>query len=344
MNPPITGPLATALAANRPRFNAQFAQAKHHAPALDPRVFGEHLRDTVAPIVDSVAQATPVRVNEVVEVLYEFSLDLAAKDLLGKSPLVREGWKELLGGLPAVLASAPRLFAGSVTNALHNLSLAPGARGEAWMKDMRRLGERWTDAGALLEAGKVVAWRAGLAQLRSAALDICQRLDPGLASAALGLPGEPESQRLAELIARLRTDPWAHPAALLDSRNAERRLRVMARVGGFRGLGGPFVRPPTVSCTEGQLLVSDGESCWTLTADIFGHALHRAGDGALPAAKAPSACRVTREGKVTWGKDTATFEELQHPQSFAASPDTLAVTLGLSHHVYLLARPLMAKK
>src|SRR5262249_7310426 len=147
-------PMAIALEAGRSRFNALFAQAKHQTPTLDASRFAEHLRTTVAPIVDRVAAIAPERVGEVVEVLFEFSLDLIGKDILGRYPALAEGWTKLLLGLPHHLSAAPRLFAGSITNALYNLAQEPGARPAQWTECVIQAGQVCADVPTLLDAGK----------------------------------------------------------------------------------------------------------------------------------------------------------------------------------------------
>lgn len=334
----IRGPFAQALDAGRPRYNALFAQARQAAPRLEPAAFAGFLRETVAPIVDAVAQAAPGKVQETSDALYEMAIELVAHDFPTRYPAILEGWHRLLGGLPRHLAAAPGLFAGSVTNALYNLSVAPGARPQEWVAGIRGLGEMCDNPTTLLEAGKVAAWRAGLAHYRESALDACARLDPMLASGALGIGDPGEDPPLGRILEGLRANPWARPEDLLRPPAREPDLDVAARVGGFRGFGGPFLRPPTVASSGGTLYVSDGEACWCLTADAFGATLHRAGE------KLPSPgdghephFRVERNGKVSRGPHTQTFAGLEGWTSLAATPSTLAATIPLSHLVFLIA-------
>src|SRR5262249_44942976 len=156
----IAGPLAAALEAGRPRFNALFAQSRRVIPALDPETFAGHLRTVVAPIVEAVSLAAPNRVGPVVDALFELSLELVGQDLLARCPELAPGWRQLLCALPAQLAAEPRRLAGSMANALYQLAAVTGARPQEWVEAMVRLGALGPDAGVLLEAGKVAAWRA----------------------------------------------------------------------------------------------------------------------------------------------------------------------------------------
>jgi hypothetical protein len=156
----IAGPLAAVLKAGRPRFNSLFAQARQATPTLEGAAFANHLRQIVSPIVEAVGAVAPDRLAEVVDVLYEFSLDLVGKELGLRYPVVLKGWSILLREFPRHLAAAPRVFAGSVTNALYNLATTSGARPEEWLSSMQQLGSRCPDVAQFLEAGKVCAWRS----------------------------------------------------------------------------------------------------------------------------------------------------------------------------------------
>jgi hypothetical protein len=331
----ITGALAAALEAGRPRFNALFARARHEARALDAGAFADHLRARVAPAADAVAAVRPERVAAVVDVLFEFSLDLVARDLLTRTPALADGWERLLTGLPGHLAAAPRPFAGSLTNALCYLAQTPGARPAEWVEAVLRAGALAADVPALLEAGKVCAWRAGLAHFRAGALEACRGLPPSLARAALGLP--PGEGPLDNVLDRLRADPWLSPAAAVGAGPPDRTVRLVRTAGGFRGFAGPFLRPPTVAYGDGHFVASDGERSWLLSADYFGATLHPT--PAAPPADTPArGFSVDRKGKVTCGKEGRAFPELEGASSQAGDGTTLAVTVPLSHLVFLVAR------
>jgi hypothetical protein len=333
----IHGPFARTLEAGRDRFNALFAQARWDMPRLDADAFANHLGASIAPIVEAVAQTVPEKSDETAEVLFELSLRLVGKEFLGprsRYPQLADGWDRLLRGLPRLLAAAPRSFAGAVGNALYNLSITPNARPAEWTATMLELGPRCPDLPVFLDAGKVVAWRAGLAHYRDGALDIGAALEPSLARAALGIPAEDQTP-LELIVHRLRDDPWLLPAAAGRPAPAEKQLRIVARVGAFRGFGGLFLRPPRIALADDELHVTDGESCWLLRADIFGATLHRVG------VELPHGARTdysTNPGSPIGAiRRTKSVEELQLRTSFAATRTTLAVTTSLSHAVYLLA-------
>ncbi|HWP44721.1 MAG TPA: hypothetical protein VNO14_15845 [Blastocatellia bacterium] len=336
----IAGPMAEALRQGRDRFNTRFAYARRSSPSLDQEAFAEHLRSVVRPIADAVFRVAPDKVYETVEALYDISLELVAKGFLGKEiryPALLAGWTRLFVELPHLLASGPALFAGPVSNALYNLSVTAGARPAYWIDAMIGIGRNCSDVRDFLEAGKAVAWRSGMAHYREGALEACRNLSPEIARAALSIP-DSNTGDLSAILDELAADPWLAPAVAARGEQANRRLKIVSAVGGFRGFGGFFRRPPEVVEIDGEIVASDGEEMWVIVADIFGATLHRAGSG-LPARKTRGApaFKIDKSGKVTKEASTAVFSELASPSSSASNHHTLAVTIPLSHAVYLVA-------
>jgi hypothetical protein len=338
-----SGAFPQILAAKRGRFNSLFAEAKTYRPALDGEAFAAHLTRSVGPVVERVAAARPAQAEAVAEALYELSLDLVSREFLGphsRYPALAEGWTTIFGQLPERLAEAPWVFPGAVTNALYNLAATPGARPGEWAQSLLALSGACASVSELLAAGQVAAWRAGLAHYRQSALERCRALPPNIAGLALGLPRVKASFLNAKtrdsLINALLANPWLDPAAPEPPSNPA--LKIVARVGAFRGFGGLFMTPPNVSCPGGQLVVSDGDDQWLLFADRFGATFQRA---ASPPAGKPKMSQpyfqLSLEGQLTKGALRATFPELERSQSSAANDTTLAVSSPLSHAVYLVA-------
>ena len=339
-SPHITGPLAEALKRGRDRFNTKFAYARHRFAALDGEAMKEHLRATVAPIAEAVHNHDAARIDEVVDAVYDLSLELIGGGFLASQsryPALLKAWREMLPRLPHLLSREPSRFVSAVTNAVYNLSTTATARPTFWIDAMTQLGHACSDVQAFLEAGKVVAWRSGMAHYRDGALAACLNLDEALAQAALGLP-DADSPPVAMIIERLLQDPWLAPAAAASPVGKEKRLRVVAAVGAFRGFGGVFVEPPRVLLREGEWLAYDREACWLVTADLFGATFHRAGNRP-PVADHPVQFdfKIDRSGRVMKAAQAATFAFLADATSVAASETAMAVTLPRSHSIYFVA-------
>lgn len=341
----VSGAMADALAANRLRLNALYAQASL-GTSLDADTFKEYLRQNVAPVVDAVARVRPEAVNEVMEILFGFALDLCARELPARYPALGQGMRLLLSSLPRPVAEAPRRFAGSVLNALYNLSTTPDAKPVQWIQQMIEIAPRCGDASTLLDAGKVVAWRAGMAHYRLPALEVARKLPTPAAHAALGLPPV-DSLSISEALVRLQEDPWIAPSALHTAGGeAKLGLRMVARAGAFRGFGGLFSRPPFVMRGEdGLLYVGDGTGLWMLHADVFGALFTRAEGGGMQMVSDNTlgAFTIDRVGRVSYSSPSASsilsaeFPELSEPLSAVAVGKTLAVTTPISHAVYLVS-------
>jgi len=324
-------PLARALERGRERYNALFAQAS--GGRIDVEAFKGHLRDVIGPVAEAVDRVRQDRVDAVVAAAYDLSLQLFVAGLLGpqsRHPSIAAAW---LPNVPWLLADEPLAVTGSVTNAVYNLSTHEGARPEIWIKEMAAVSGAFSDLATLRAAGHVLAWRCGMAQHRAGALASCRTLQPALATRLLGVP-DFDPARFGDLLDRLSIDPWLAPNKAFD---APSELRVVSIVGAFRGFGGHFQTPPTVFSSNGSIIAADRENHWAVIADLWGSAL-------LPLPSAPPRNNnsqdyvLSRDGAVDSGGLRAAFPGLAASTSSACDGRTLAVTIGQSHQIFLIAR------
>lgn len=327
-----------ALRRGRERYNTKFALARHTYPALDGETFTEHLKKTVSPVVESLGENDKEKIDAVTDALYDLSLELIGKDFFGRRvrhTAMLDGWEILLPLIPHLLIQDPRTIASAVTNALYNLSVESNTRPSFWIETMLEIGKLCESSKEFLEAGKIVAWRAGLAHYREGALDTCKNLKTEISYAALGIK---ETQNIEALIAQLEQDPWLKPDEFSNKIKKEKRLRVISVVGAFRGFGGLFIAPPKVTYSDGQFLVFDSEYWWAMTADCFGATFHKIGQkiSGLKNESNPKS-RVDKKGNVEMNGIKRTLHSLAEGTSFAADEKTLAVTLPMSHSVYLVS-------
>ena len=142
---------------------------------------------------------------------------------------------------PSYVAREPSRVAGSITNALYNLSRTPGARPKDWWSTDFHLCQ---SVAEFLDYGIILAWRCGMPQYRRSALEKAKSLLPELAANALGLPQTTTPERLTDVIRNLTNNPWILPQDALQ--NAKRQLKIVATAGAFRGFNGQFLAPPKV--------------------------------------------------------------------------------------------------
>lgn len=331
---------AQVLASGRAEFNRRFLEARRPYPDLTPERFGAVLTDLADPLVQAVETACPGSAASVGPVVYDATLVLAGQRLVGpgaRHSWVTQVWTQLLPALADKVATDPERLITSLTHAVCHLAVAPAARPQEWISVMAALGPQTESTDALLALGQVVAWRAGLAHFRAGALVAADRLPSPLAVAALQAP---VSSSWSALRPKLAADPWYAPARRADSG----RLRVVGRVGAFRGFGGLFVQPPTVTATGGQLVAHVGPEAWLLVADVFGATFHRVDaseGGAIASRRAgdlPSGLTLTGS-LVTRGTERLDFSDLGRLTSFAIADggQTLALTGDGTHAVVLVA-------
>ena len=333
----ITGVFAKILKDERERLNARFAEAKRLKPNLDEHEFGQFLVQIVTPIVEAVEFFNPSRTREIVSILYDISLDLLAQGLLGphsRYPFVMQGWNELFPKIPNQISTAPRAVIGSITNALYNLSQVDGARPQEWLETMSTVAALAADVPGFLQAGQIASWRAGLSHFRSGALDLCKKTPEPLVRIALGLPGMEKPPPLNEILSKMDADVWLHPGRA-GKMSGQQNLKIVSRVGAFRGFGGLFRKPPLVGCSDGHFIVKEDNTYWLLTADVFGATFHQV-DG-VSETESRSSIKIERDGRVRLGGLTGQFEELSDFTSAVSIGSTLAVTTSLSFAVCLVA-------
>ena len=308
-------PFQAVLERRRDEYNARFRLARHRTGALDPQEFLAYLRDVVGPVVDVATEPEPV-----CDALVELSLELASRGRLGGE------FARLLPAVAPFLTADPRRLPMALANAIHHLESSPTGSADDWVDTMIALARHTTSAGELLAAGAVAAWRHGLAQLRMAALATAATVPVPLLGIALGTSSTVD-------LARLAADPWCTPGAA-----AGPRLLLVRRVGAFRGFGGTFRRPPTVSTSDDRWYASDGVDTWRVFADRFGVSLGRV--AATPAGNRTGQLTLVPGGTV---RDTATgltidLPELADATSWASAGGTLAATTPWTHGILFVAR------
>jgi hypothetical protein len=193
--------------------------------------------------------------------------------------------------------------------------------------------DRW------LDAGKVLAWQAGLVQYRPAALRLLREMPWRFAVRCFDASDDVTESEWYKGLDRLEADRWLSavngPAA-----TASRSLRIVRIIGDFRGFGGPCLRPPAVTAHDGALFVTDGNETWQLLADAFGTLWHRVSKSPTKPRASAVASKVAIDsgGRVAWDGISQEFAALADASSFACDGQTLAVALPTSHHVFLVAR------
>jgi len=338
--PRVGGVLAELLRDGRERYNARFIEARRYKSKIDATVFSDVLTTTLAPIVEAVNAADSSKTASCFDALYDLALELLGQELLGPRARCAElelGWKSLFPVLAPWIAAEPRKVAGSLSNALYNLAQTPGTRADAWMKSIAAMGKKVTDANGLLQAGQVAAWLAGMAHYRTDALKSLDQLSTSNVELACGLLDLPATDRssVPRVLARMKENPWINALQARDSSGlSSSNLKIVRRIGAFKGFGGAFIAPPCVANEHGQFVVGDGRDTWVLCADVFGATLLKYAAGkCVPRRHAAHGAG----GSLRLNTGSGNFPELKTILSAADDGHTLAVTVPTSHSICLLA-------
>jgi hypothetical protein len=279
----LSPPLARALAAARPRLNAEVAAARRARTGFDLDALAAALRTRVDPLASAVEAVAADRTAAVVDAAFALTVELVAHALAGaRRELVDRVWREVAVPLATTVAERPAPVLAMLTNAVLTLDATPGARAEAWMTRMAALAPLLC-ADTMAAAGQVVAWRAGMAHYRAGALAAADELPEPLALAAVGASG-----RWADVRAALAADRWWTPEP--------RPAGTGVRVGGFSGFGGPFGSPPAVRAAADGFFVRSGERTHLLIADAWGATLHPAEAEAFDQAMTAKPSRMSASG------------------------------------------------
>ena len=191
---------------------------------------------------------------------------------------------------------------------------------------------------ALRAAGCVAAWRSGVVRLRCAALSAVDVLPEAALAALVDLP----EQEVRAALARHAGDPWWWPGSARDE------VSVIVRHGGFRGLGGPWVRLPRVVAGDGlrwlvETPATAGEGAadrWALVCDVHGGTVRR-----WPDTLAPPSVRerpVIRGSRVELAGRTGTLPWDDDITGAAASGRVAVLSRAGSYAVDVLVAPEVA--
>ena len=336
----VSAALAAVLKARRADFNQRFIAAQQQQRTLTPEAWHAFLRETLSPVAEIVAAQDAAAVDGVIDVLYDQALPLVAKQWLGPVPrdaVFAACYKQLLAALAPLVAREPERVSGALLNALHQLCTVDGARAKEWTQRMAAVLKPVATSATVEQAlalGRVIAWRAGLASQREAALRDAPALPADWMRSALDLSFTPDAA-LWNTLAQ-------HPALRAEEKEPPKKPEWLGWCGGFRGMGGPFAALPAIGRAGGRMAASDGQHTWWLAADGYGQQCVRIGAASewpLEAGDKSITAKVGDGGFVVIAGRTHPFPELETAHDAVWQGGILAVVLRTSYQVALLRCP-----
>lgn len=326
--------LAGVLETHRESLNGAFMAHWRLHPELTAADVFTPLTTLLSPLISAAARESEAGATRLAEAACRHIMTLAAKGYGARGawgPLGERVWQDLLVPLaPQLSQGGPGLLA-ALLNATCHLSSLSDRMVSPWVEAMARGAALSQDEGALLALGKVLAWKQGMAANRQEALGLLGEMAPGLR--AVVFPEIKDDKSWQAIRQAFVENPWFVPGVKTKG------PLLAAVVGGFRGLGGPFLAPPEVCRRGDTFYCRSAGSFFTLQVDGFGQSVHKI--PFLPESEAPSPglsyTPLLSDGVLTLGNQRLALDVPGHLTSFAFGPHTAAVTASLSHYIFFVA-------
>lgn len=326
--------LARVLETHREEFNGAFMAHWRIHPELTAADVLKPLDTLLSPLVSAAAGKSVEEATTLAEGACRHIMTLAAKGYGSRGawgPLGERVWGDLLVPMAPMLCRCGPTLLATLLNAVCRLgSLGEGVV-STWSAAMAQGAALVKDEGALLALGRVLAWKNGLPFNRSEALGLLDAMAPELRVVAF--PEIKDEKSWPAIKRSMEANPWLVPGSKTMG------LRLVATVGGFRGLGGPFLAPPEL-CRVGETFYCRSAGLFfALQVDGFGQSVHKVpflpeGEGPQPT---ESSAPTLVEGVLTLGKQTLELNAPGRLTSFARGPNTFAFTVSLSHLIFFVA-------
>lgn len=226
-----------------------------------------------------------------------------------------------------------------LSNAAHQIETEIHSGVDDWLLSIEQIGPYCQDRDSLLSLAQVSAWKCGMTHFRNSAIPLLTKIPAPACNTLFGTTGIVDWQ---QEIALLQKDPWYSP----KFKSEKKGFPAQRHTGGFRGFGGPFIRPPVAVDFEGKLLLWCDSEWWVVHADLFGVTCKRLlKDHTLnipvPSPITASGQRVLKSGaviidnKVTIQGQTFTFSPGDRISGAAFVSNTLIVSFDNSHIVQI---------
>lgn len=300
-------PLISLFREKRTWCNQVFAAKSVRYPSLSPERVKQVIVTVFEPLMKILFDKRGNGAADLFDTLYETLIDLEGSDRLKASPDVYVSVLTLVSCLPPEALARPREVIRPLISAATTLSKRyPGAC-STWVNLMEKAVPHCPGLDEVLQAGRVCAWVSGLAHLRERAVNAMETL-PAQAARTI-LDWEPG----------MADNPWFNPRATLP-----KGMTFRYRAGGFRGLGGPFLRPPYLGFSGGRFLATDGMTVSAVFADAFGVSV-------LPEVPV-SPDEIPAENKTV---TPCPYPEFTDIRSWILEKNTLMLTRSSSHFIYI---------
>ncbi len=311
-------PLIAELTANSALYNQWYNDAELKYGTLSTPILMSWMVEVVQPIVleTSAVNSAPEKVHEVVKALYLESLKLIGSGLaIRYKEEYKSAWL-LLMQLPHLVLKFPVKIISLLHDVLSNLHTYAPAKTVVWCQLMKNSSFDIKTIEDFKIAGRIYAWKCGLAHLRSRLKEDFQTLSEELKHTILKNLSEEATGQIFEF------------------RWSTHTIKFEGVHGGFKGSEGFFEHPPKLAQIDEYLFATDSINNYALFADQFGKVL-------LPANTVDSNYILSNskpfDSVEKWlgkGKEQIDAHKIS---SIVTTKDTLAFTLQNSYFIYLFS-------
>lgn len=310
-------PLIVALHSNRELYNLWYTENQLKYGEIPVDSFTNWMIEVVQPLVQTTVPINDAteKIDEVLKTLYLESLKLTGSHLsIRYKDSYKSAWLLLLH-FPKLVVKFPKKIIHLINDVVSNFNNHESQNIPLWCQLMENVAEEIESIEDFKNAGRIFAWKCGLAHLRNTIVSHFYQVNEGLQkSITASFEGSSTIDNLVE-------NPWC-----------EKQLQFYGTLGGFIGTTGFFEKPPQVAQINDYVFVTDTVSNYAVFADQFGKIL-------LPALSIDIPSVVTNSKKNTsinsWLANQEKQIDVANINSIVKTKDTIFFTLNNSHYLYL---------
>lgn len=239
-------PLTELLEENAENLNQQLKYCSSGRRDFDFRQIPVWFKQVIEPVFAAVYDQDESLARRTFDMLFSFMIKALCS---GGDGVVARKTACLLSLNPALIAGNPGRMLGKLYSAAQKISRHDAQKTDNWLELMSKIMPLVSEEAELLKAGRVAAWRCGMAHLRLLSQDYQD------------LPGD--------ILKVIFAEEAQNPEKLLQ-RWVDKKEPQKKAVGGFTGYGGPFSWPPLVAVKDDTVFAFDGKKIAALFVDRYG--------------------------------------------------------------------------
>ena len=312
-------PLIAELSEKSTLYNRWYNESEMKYGNLPSHAITSWMVEVVEPIVKETTalNSAPEKIHEIVKALYQESLKLIGN---GSAIRYKDEYKEawlLMAQMPNLVVKFPVKVISLLNDVLFNLHIYAPEKIIDWCNLIKISSSEIKTIEDFKIAGRIYAWRCGLAHLRIRLNTDFKELSENLQEIVSNAISSDKSS------IQLFKNPWANEKAKFEGVQ-----------GGFKDTDGFFENPPRLAKIDGNIFVTDSKSSYALFADQFGKVL-------VPANSVDASLILSNSNRLDnlekWlGKGNEKIDT-RKISSFATTENTLVLTLQNSYFLYLFS-------